>query len=92
MTICIYSVATLDPEVNSILNPYKSGSGSSSGTSQNFGNPSSQYINGYIVSPDSTVTVPILGKINFVGLNLEEAQEHLKDKSGRVSERSCGSG
>ena len=75
------SVTTLDPEVNSILNPYKSGSGSSSGTSQNFGNPSSQYINGYIVSPDSTVTVPILGKINFVGLNLEEAQEHLKKRA-----------
>ena len=75
------SVTTLDPEVNLILNPYKSGTGSSSGTAQNFGNPSSQYINGYIVSPDSTVTVPILGKINFVGLSLEEAQLHLKTRA-----------
>ena len=75
------SVTTLDPEVNLILNPFKSSSGSSSGTSQMFGQPSSQYINGYIVLPDSTVTVPILGKINFVGLNLEEAQLHLKARA-----------
>ena len=75
------SITTLDPEVNLILNPFKSSSGSSSGTSQMFGQPSSQYINGYIVLPDSTVTVPILGKINFVGLNLEEAQLHLKARA-----------
>jgi polysaccharide export outer membrane protein len=30
---------------------------------------------------DSTITLPILGKINFVGLTLEEAREHLRIKA-----------
>lgn len=77
------TIKTLDPEVNSIFNPTSTGAGQgyTSGTSQNFGDPASQYINGYRVSIDSTVTLPILGKINFVGLNLEQAQEHLKTRA-----------
>ena len=72
------SILTLDPEVNKIFNPSKTGGGYGSGTDQMYGTPMSQYINGYRVASDSTVTLPILGKINLVGLNLEEAQEHLK--------------
>lgn len=72
------SVLTLDPEVNKILNPNVQQEGNSSGTAQNFGYPVSQYINGYRISSDSLITLPILGKINLVGLSLEEAHEHLK--------------
>jgi polysaccharide biosynthesis/export protein len=73
------SIKTLDEEVNRIFNPSNiGGSGYSSGTSQNFGDPTSQYINGYRVSQDSTITLPILGKINFGGLSLEEAKESLR--------------
>lgn len=72
------TIKTLDPEVNRIFNPTNTGQGGyTSGTSSNFGDPASQYINGYRVSADSTVTLPMFGKINFVGLNLEEAQKHL---------------
>jgi polysaccharide export outer membrane protein len=72
------SVLTLDPEVNKILNPNVQQEGNSSGTAQNFGFPVSQYINGYRVSADSLITLPILGDINLVGLTLGEAHEHLK--------------
>ncbi len=77
------SIKTLDPEVNLIFNPSNVGQGgySSGGTSNNFGDPTSQYINGFRVLSDSMVTLPILGKINFVGLTLTEAREHLKFKA-----------
>lgn len=77
------TLKTLDPEVNSIFNPTSTGAGQgySSGTSSNFGDPASQYINGYRVSADSTVALPFIGEINFVGLTLEEAQELLKIKA-----------
>jgi polysaccharide biosynthesis/export protein len=73
------TIKTLDEEVNRIFNPSNiGGSGYSSGTSQNFGDPTSQYINGYRVAQDSTISLPILGKINFGGLSLEEAKEKLR--------------
>jgi polysaccharide biosynthesis/export protein len=74
------NIVTLDPEVNRIFNP-SSGGGGYSGTQQMYGDPTSQYINGYRVSADSTVTIPILGKLNFVGLNLLEAQIRLKERA-----------
>jgi polysaccharide biosynthesis/export protein len=76
------TIKTLDEEVNRIFNPTNiGGSGYSSGTSSNFGDPTSQYINGYRVSQDSTITLPILGKINFCGLSLEEANEKLRTRA-----------
>jgi len=75
------SILTLDSEVNKLFNPSLSGNGISSGTQQMFGDPTSMYINGYRVSPDSTITIPILGDINLVGLNLEEAEERLKQRA-----------
>lgn len=73
------SIKTLDEEVNRIFNPSNTtGSGYSSGTSANYGDPTSRYINGYRVSQDSMITLPILGKINFGGLSLEEAKERLE--------------
>lgn len=76
------SIKTLDEEVNRIFNPsITGGSGYSSGTSSNYGDPTSQYINGYRVSKDSTISLPVLGKINFVGLSLEEAKDRLRTRA-----------
>ena len=76
------SIKTLDDEVNRIFNPSNvGGTGYSSGTSSNYGDPTSQYINGYRVSADSTITLPILGKINFGGLSLIEAKERLRKRA-----------
>lgn len=72
------SILTLDQEVNKLFNPSLAGDGYSSGTQQMFGDRTSKYINGYLVSSDSTITMPILGKLNVVGLNLEEAEERVR--------------
>lgn len=75
------SILTLDPEVNQLFNPSLAGNGLTSGTQQMFGTPESRHINGYRVSADSTITLPVLGKVNLVGLTLEKAQEHLKKRA-----------
>jgi polysaccharide export outer membrane protein len=73
------SIMTLDPDVNRQLNPsIMSSPNTSGGTSQMFGEPTSKYINGYVVSSDSIVTLPMLGDINLVGLNLTEAEQRVK--------------
>ncbi|WP_319480775.1 polysaccharide biosynthesis/export family protein [uncultured Draconibacterium sp.] len=75
------SVLTLDPEVNKLFNPSLEGSGIASGTQQMYGSPSSQYINGYMVSEDGTINLPIMGEINLQGLTLREAQVRLKERA-----------
>ncbi len=75
------SILTVDPEVNKIFNPSKTGDGYGSGTDQMYGSSTSRYLNGYVVAADSTITLPILGKINLVGLNLNEAQTRVKTRA-----------
>lgn len=75
------SILTIDPETNKIFNPSKTGDGYGSGTDQMYGSPTSKYINGYTVASDSTISLPMFGKINLVGLNLEEAQQRVKTKA-----------
>lgn len=75
------SVLTLDPEVNSLFNPSAQGNGYSSGTQQMYGTPTSRDINGYRVSDKGTITVPILGEINVLGLSLAEAQDRIREKA-----------
>lgn len=73
------SILTLDPEVNKLFNP-NIGDGMA-GSSQAFETPSGQYINGYRVSDEGVITLPILGEIHFAGLSLTEAENRLKDKA-----------
>jgi len=75
------SISTVDPEVNKIFNPSKTGDGYGSGTDQMYGSLTSKYLNGFVVAADSTITLPILGKINLVGLNLNEAQTRVKSRA-----------
>jgi polysaccharide export outer membrane protein len=75
------SITTLDPEVNQIFNPSMIGDNSSVSTMQTFGAPVGQYINGYRVSNDSIVELPILGKIKLAGLTLEAAENVLRQRA-----------
>lgn len=75
------SVLTLDSEVNQIFNPSMTGNNYSSGTSHMYGTPVGQYINGYRVTADGNVDLPILGKLKLAGMTLEEAEAHLIDKA-----------
>ncbi len=75
------SILTLDPELNQLYNPSVGGTGYGSGTQQMFGDRASQYINGYMVNANGTISVPILGNIEVAGLNLVEAQERIRAKA-----------
>lgn len=75
------SVLTLDPDVNKLFNPSSEGGGNGVGTQQQYGDRVSQYINGYMVEADGSINLPLLGKIQFAGLNLVDAQILLKKKA-----------
>jgi len=75
------SVLTMDPEVNSLFDPSTKGDGYASGTEQMYGSPTSRSINGYRVSKQGTITIPIIGEIKLVGLSLHEAQNRIKEKA-----------
>ncbi len=70
-------ILTLDPQINEIFNPSKTGNSSQTGTTQLYGSPVGQYLNGYLVADDGTVTIPIIGKVEMGGLTLKEAEELL---------------
>ncbi|MCG6190251.1 polysaccharide biosynthesis/export family protein [Maribellus maritimus] len=76
------SILTLDPQVNQLFNPSTAGgTGVASGTQQMYGDRASQYINGYMVTEEGFITLPILGQIAVAGLNLQEAQERIKQRA-----------
>jgi polysaccharide export outer membrane protein len=74
-----------------MLNPGSSGGGNLN-TSQIFGSGVGQYINGYQVATDSTISIPILGNLKVAGLTRadaedllqKKAEEYLKDPSVQV--------
>lgn len=74
------NILTLDAEVNSLFNP-TGGTGYGSGTQQMYGDRTSQYINGYMVDEDGTITIPIVGKVSVAGLNLSEARERITERA-----------
>ncbi len=73
-------IQTLDPEVNALFNPTKS-QGSSGGTNMNFGDVSSQLLNGYQVDVRGEITLPIIGKVKVENLTLDQAQQYIQEKA-----------
>lgn len=72
-------VLTLDTEVNKLFNPTSASENTNS--QMMYGNPAGQYLNGYRVGSDGTVSLPILGDIKITGLSLKEAEEQIKLKA-----------
>ncbi len=71
-------ILTLEPEINQIFNPSTTGNNNQSGTNQMYGSPAGQYLNGYVVADDGTVSIPIIGKIEMAGLTMKEAEDRLR--------------
>lgn len=75
------SILSLNPELNAIYNsavPGNVGIGGFGGTSTNYGEPSSQLLNGYMVNKDGFIELPIFGEILVDGLTLAEAEAKIK--------------
>lgn len=77
------SILTSNPELNAIYNPAVPSNismigGGAGGTGSNYGTPESQYLNGYMVTKEGFIDLPIIGKIHVDGLTLPEAEEKIK--------------
>lgn len=72
-------VTSINPEVNQLFNP-SSGMGSSSGTAQQYGSISAQYLNGYQVDENGDIELPVIGKIFVLGKTISEVKKLVKEK------------
>jgi polysaccharide biosynthesis/export protein len=79
--ILYLKITTLDPEINEIFNPSRTGNNNQTGTQQMYGTPVGQYLNGYMVDDDGTVSIPIIGKVEMAGLTLTEAEDRLRARA-----------
>ena len=75
------SIKTLNPEVNELFDANRSSGGYSAGTAQMYGDYVSQYINGYQVDSLGTISLPILGTVEVIGLTMKQIQEKIQIKS-----------
>jgi polysaccharide export outer membrane protein len=77
---------SLNPELNQLYNPAVpsnfSGIGGFGGTETNYGRPTAQYLNGYMVDKDGFIELPHFGKIMVDGLTLAEAESKIKITAG----------
>ncbi|MDQ2178538.1 polysaccharide biosynthesis/export family protein [Marinifilum sp. D714] len=73
-------IQSMSPEVDAMFNPTKS-AGSTGGTQQNFGQPSSQYLNGFLVDLSGDISLPIIGKVGVAGKTLHQAQTAIEEKA-----------
>lgn len=74
------NIQTINPTVNQLFNPLQGASGSG-GTQQTFGNPVNQFINGYVVDPSGTITLPVIGLVTVAGKTAIQAQSFIQEKA-----------
>jgi polysaccharide export outer membrane protein len=72
-------ILTQNAEVNALFNPTKSAY--NSGTSQNYGDASSQLLNGFQVDRQGHITLPIIGQVKVEGLTLSQAEEAIQQQA-----------
>ena len=72
-------IQSTNPELDKLFSSEKS-SGFSGGTQSNYGDLTSQYINGYRVNDKGTITLPIMGQIEVINKTEEEAQTAVQKK------------
>jgi polysaccharide export outer membrane protein len=88
------SIVSTNPELNAIYNPATAGMGGGPGigAAQVWSNLANQYVHGYMVDLDGSITLPTIGKINVLGLTIPEceaeiqikATQYLKDVTAKV--------
>lgn len=86
------SIVSTNPELNAIYNPATVGMSGSSSGSNIWGTQSSQFVYGYLVDLDGSITLPTIGKIHVLGLTIPEceleiqakATQYLKDVTAKV--------
>ncbi|WP_372776809.1 polysaccharide biosynthesis/export family protein [Mangrovibacterium sp.] len=72
-------IASLDPEVNQLFNP-SMGSGVSGGTTQQYGSPSAQYLNGYVINQQGKIKLPVVGEFMAEGKTVQQINAMVVEK------------
>jgi len=75
------NIQTLNPVINQLFNPNQSSTGGSS-SSQTFGSPASQFLNGYTVDPAGAITLPVIGVVTVTGKTAIQAQAFIQERAG----------
>ena len=75
------SVVTGNSELDEIYNPVIVGNGRSNNQNNIWGSQASQFVNGYLVSPEGEVLLPTFGRIKVIGLTFEECEAHIRNQA-----------
>lgn len=72
-------IQSMNTEVNQLFSPSKSAS-YSGGTQSEFGQVSSQYLNGYLVNQKGIILLPVIGEVRVIGMTEEAAKDAIQKK------------
>jgi len=73
------NIQSMNMEVNQLFSPSKS-LNYSAGTQSDFGQVSSQYLNGYLVNKKGVIVLPVVGEVSVVGLTEEAARDAIQKR------------
>lgn len=76
------NIQTMNPDLNALLNP-QGGSSSFNNTVQQYGNPTSAYLNGYEVDSAGYINLPVLGKVKVGGIPLPQVQAVVQKRADK---------
>lgn len=72
-------VQSMNQEVSQLFSPSKSSS-VSGGTQSEFGNVSSQYLNGYQVNQKGIILLPVIGEVHVADMTLQSAKDVIQKR------------
>jgi len=72
-------IQSMNMEVTQLFSPSKS-NGYSGGTQSDYGQVSSQYLNGYRVNQRGTILLPVVGEIKIVNMTEESAKDSIQKR------------
>ena len=72
-------IQSINPEVSQLFSPSKS-TNNSGGTQSDFGQVSSQYLNGYQVNQKGMILLPVIGEVNVAGMTEESAKDLIQKR------------
>jgi len=72
-------IKSMNIEVTQLFSPLRS-SNNSGGTASEFGQVSSQYLNGYRVDQKGMILLPVIGEVNVVGMNEDMAKKSIQKR------------
>lgn len=84
-------IQSMSPEADALFNS-TSTTGTVGSAQQNYGQPSTQYLNGFLVDHSGNIRLPIIGKVSVLGKNIPQiiqiirvkANEYFKDATVNV--------